>query len=44
MEKYFGIIEDPRSEEEKAQDFKHSDVYGGVVEWKEKKTDEPGEK
>lgn len=32
-----GIAEDPRSAEEKAKDFKHSDTAGDViVEWKEK--------
>ena len=36
-EKYNGIIEDPRSEEQKAQDYKHEDLAQGeiVLNWKE---------
>lgn len=40
MEQYFGIVEDPRSEEAKAIDYKHSDVYGSNVEWKKKELSE----
>ncbi len=39
MKYNFGIIEDPRNEEEKAQDYKHSDVYGAMaVNWVKKES------
>ena len=41
MENYNGDIKDPRSEEEKAQDYKHSDLgFGVAVEWKKKQVTE----
>ena len=40
MENYQGIVEDPRSEEAKAQDFKHADIFGTEVVWKEKTLEE----
>lgn len=41
-EKYIGIVEDPRSEEAKAKDYKHEDLAQGVqsFEWKQKSEQE----
>ncbi len=41
-EKYIGVIQDPRSEEEKAKDYKHEDLAAGDVKiiWREKLPEE----
>jgi hypothetical protein len=36
IENLGGIVEDPRTPEQKAQDFKHADIFGAVPIWKEK--------
>lgn len=36
MKGYKGIIKDPRSAKQKAQDYKHSDVYGITANWVKK--------
>ncbi len=33
---YIGVVEDPRSPEERAKDFKSEDVFGGASIWKER--------
>jgi peptidoglycan hydrolase-like protein with peptidoglycan-binding domain len=40
MENYQGIAVDPRSEEEKSQDYKHSDIFGTEVIWSQKKIED----
>lgn len=35
-ENYNGIAEDPRTDEQKAQDYNHADVYGSEVVWQKK--------
>ena len=36
LENYFGVSLDTRTIKEKALDYKHSDVYGGIVNWVKK--------